>query len=88
MYQIAITSSLVEHGVSAPLKAASEQTVPHLIFFDGELLREQFENCLREEERSLEQAGLRRVRSITILPLAEGQMCIRAGYPVFETDAL
>ncbi|MEM9312846.1 MAG: hypothetical protein AAGA34_15495 [Pseudomonadota bacterium] len=87
-YQHAIIKSAINFQVSEEIVAASKDRIAHTVYFDGELLRGLFEDCLRMEQEALAKKGLQRISSVMIYPLAEDQMCIREGNGGFETAPL
>lgn len=88
VYLFAANSSLLKFGASDELKSASERTIPFFVFFDGELMRGLFDECLRKEQAALAEQGLTRIHSISPIILEEGQACIREGYPDFKTEEI
>ncbi|GAB5350613.1 hypothetical protein TMRH483_01545 [Qipengyuania sp. 483] len=87
-YQGAIAESLFEHGKSDEMIAISKNEFWRMVYLDGKTMRSLFEHCVDVEEKALEKAGLKKVTSIPLRRLEEGQRCFRAGYPQFETVAM
>jgi len=87
-YYAAIIKSALNFEISDEIAAASKGRIAHTVYFDGELIRGLFEECLRLEQEALAKKGLKRIHSIVVHPLAEDQMCIREGQGGFETEPL
>ena len=88
-YHSAVIDSLIKYGVPERIrKIADGDPVPRFAYYDGELIREMYVECLSEERDALARNGLQPVTTIPIRPLKEGQFCFRRGYPQFETKVL
>ena len=89
IYNGAIVASLIRFGV--PDWAKEEEKVhgsARYVYFDGNLMRSLFEQCLEDEKEQLSKSGLQPAHEVLDLPLAEGQRCYRKGYPMYETTKL
>ena len=88
-YSDAIIQSLIRFGVPQWVKENSDkEPFPEHLYHDGELLRSQFEECLKSEEDELAKSGLQPATMIINRPLMSGQRCFRRGYPDFTTAPL
>lgn len=83
-FQNAISDSLFTRGISAEVEKLGRSN-GFWVYRQGELMRSLFKQCLAEEARELEAAGLIKVTTIMIRPLQSGQRCFRKGYPEFRT---
>ena len=89
IYQGAIIDSLIRFDVPERIKKAADgDPVPRFKYYDGEIIREMYDKCLSEERDALARNGLQPVTTILMMPLEEGQLCFRRGYPPFETKAV
>ncbi|WP_146029834.1 hypothetical protein [Erythrobacter sp. SAORIC-644] len=87
-YQGAIAESLFEHGKSIEMAKVSEGEFWRMVYFDGKLMRELFQQCLQVEEKELAEVNLAKVHQVPLQRLRENQRCFRRGYPDFETKPL
>ena len=88
LYNYAIIKSALNFGISDAISVAASDGISHAVYFDGDLIRGLFEECLRTEQEALGKKGLQRIHSVMVHPLAEDQMCIREGEGGFETAPL
>tara|TARA_B100001179_G_scaffold110570_1_gene78846 strand:- start:393 stop:944 length:552 start_codon:yes stop_codon:yes gene_type:complete len=88
IYQGAIAESLFEHGKSDEMIEISENEFWREVYLNGKAMRSLFEQCIDAEERELKEVGLRKVSSLALMPLEDGQRCFRAGYPQFKTEPI
>lgn len=83
-YQSAVSESLFERGKSPEVENLEERMALH-VYRDGTTMRSLFDQCLADEARELEKAGLIKVTTVVVPSLEEGQRCFRKGYPNFRT---
>jgi hypothetical protein len=89
IYKSAIIEGLVKFGRPEWIdNAEKDHAFAGNAYFDGKLMRRLFEACLAKERLGLRRNGLQPAMTITRVPLAEGQQCVRRGYPEFKTEPL
>lgn len=89
LYSQAIIESLINFGIPDWVKQERQRRpFSNHAYFDGKLMRDLFNECLKKEERDLAQDGLQLMTTIIDIPLESGQRCFRLGYPEFKTIPL
>lgn len=89
LYNSAIIEGLVKFGIPNWIKQEHQhRPFSSHAYFDGELMRRLFNECLEQEKRDLAQDGLQAITTIMDIPLQGGQRCFRLGYPEFKTAPL
>lgn len=86
LYGDAIVEGLINFGIPDWIKKEGlDKVFSSHVYFDGDVMRRLFQECLKTEKEQLARSGLQPVTTIIDIPLQEGQRCFRLGYPEFKT---